>query len=123
VQQDVVPQIPWSSERMGTFHQTRCAHRDDGLREQLVHLEIRVGAAAQANRRVESCAVEIHYLQAGRDPYVDLRVGGIEPLQARYQPLRGERRGHAQLQRTPRVVGLESLDGFGEPVEALTERR
>ncbi len=116
-----MPQVRGGSERIQTFEQIRRAHRDDGLREELVHVKARVGPAAQTDRRVESFAIEVHDLEAGRDPHVDVRMSGVESLQTRYQPLRRERGGHAHVQGTARVMSLLSVDRLGEPVESLAE--
>jgi hypothetical protein len=76
----------------------RAAGRKHLVREQQVDIEPRISAAAVTDRDIEIAPRQIDDLVGGGDPHIDLRMSLLKPVQAKHQPLAGDRwrRGDGQ---------------------------
>ncbi len=137
VQQQVVLQVRRPQQRvLGMRHQARAADRRDRERDQLVHLEARVIAAAVEYRHVgigqpgidrgefrrRALARALRSLaQPGGYAHVHLGLRFQETMQARHQPARGERRRRAHHQHAPALVRAQPLHRLHQVVEPLAQ--
>ncbi len=101
--------------------QRRADHRRDGFAEQAGDLQPRIAARAIADGQVDLARGEVHQLQSGVHPDLDLGMRRLEAAQPRHQPLGGERGRHRDGEAAPFLDGGQQAGRLGQPVEGFAQ--
>ncbi len=120
MQQDVAGEVGEVVQRR-LFQKLGAGHRRDGLPQEAGDLQARIAPGAVADGEVHLAAGEVDQLQAGRQPHVDLRMGGLEASQARHQPLGGEGGGGRDGEAASVLGGGQQRRGLGQAVERFSQ--
>ena len=110
-------------QRLVTFQQCGAADREEHIMKQLVDLQARVLAVAEADRHIDIVPIEVQHRGRHVDPDIGIRHGLEEAVEAGHQPFRGDG-GRGRDPDLLRVVELaDALQRPGENIQRIGNGR
>ena len=103
--------------------QRRGAHGVHLLVHQLLGRQPWPLAPAIAHAHVDALGHKVHRLQAGVQPQIGLRPGGLKALNARKQPLGGKRRAHSHREHAARAATAQALQPHSQTLQPCANIR